>query len=153
MMRLDFQRALLNRIPKIESNPDQHFREVFLICDEYQHFATAGENEPNGDEKFFALSRQSKCIAIVATQSVSSLRSTLPGETWRTLLQTFRTKIFLALSDEFSAKIASELCGKEDQWKVNYNISESGHDARVSLWTGKALAPHARVAARTARQP
>ena len=145
MMKLDFQRALLNRIPKIEANPDRHFRQVFFICDEYQHFATAGENEPNGDEKFFALSRQSKCIAIVATQSISSLRSTLPGETWRTLLQTFRTKIFLALSDEFSAKIASELCGKEDQWKVNYNISESGHDARVSLWTGKALAHKANV--------
>jgi hypothetical protein len=145
MMKLDFQRALLNRIPKIEANPEQHFRQVFFICDEYQHFATAGENEPNGDEKFFALSRQSKCVAIVATQSISSLRSTLPGETWRTLLQTFRTKIFLALSDEFSAKIASELCGKEDQWKVNYNISESGHDARVSLWTGKALAHRANV--------
>ena len=145
MMKLDFQRALLTRIPKIETQPDQHFRQVFFICDEYQHFATAGENEPNGDEKFFALSRQSKCIPIVATQSISSLRSTLPGETWRTLLQTFRTKIFLALSDEFSAKIASELCGKEDQWKVNYNISESGHDARVSLWTGKALAHKANV--------
>jgi len=145
MMKLDFQRALLNRIPKIEANPEQHFRQVFFICDEYQHFVTAGENEPNGDEKFFALSRQSKCVAIVATQSISSLRSTLPGETWRTLLQTFRTKIFLALSDEFSAKIASELCGKEDQWKVNYHISESGHDARVSLWTGKALAHKANV--------
>ena len=145
MMKLDFQRALLNRIPKIESNSAHHFRQVFFICDEYQHFATAGENEPNGDEKFFALSRQSKCIPIVATQSISSLRSTLPGETWRTLLQTFRTKIFLALSDEFSAKIASELCGKEDQWKVNYNISESGHDARVSLWTGRALAHKANV--------
>ena len=60
-------------------------------------------------------------------------------------MQTFRTKIFLALSDEFSAKIASELCGREDQWKVNYNISESGHDARVSLWTGKALAHKANV--------
>jgi hypothetical protein len=145
MMKLDFQRALLNRIPKIESTSAQHFRQVFFICDEYQHFATAGENEPHGDEKFFALSRQSKCIPIVAAQSISSLRSTLPGETWRTLLQTFRTKIFLALSDEFSAKIASELCGKEDQWKVNYNISESGHDARVSLWTGKALAHKANV--------
>ncbi len=145
MMKLDFQRALLNRIPKIESNSAHHFRQVFFICDEYQHFATAGENEPNGDEKFFALSRQSKCIPIVATQSISSLRSTLPGETWRALLQTFRTKIFLALSDEFSAKIASELCGKEDQWKVNYNISESGHDARVSLWTGRALAHKANV--------
>ncbi len=67
----------------------------------------SGENDPSGDEKFFALSRQAKCIPIVATQSISSLRSTLPGESWRTLLQTFRTKIFLALSDDFSAKCAS----------------------------------------------
>ena len=145
MMKLDFQRAVVNRIPKIEANPKKYFRQVFFICDEYQHFATVGENDPNGDEKFFALSRQPKCISIVATQSISSLRSTLPGESWRTLLQTFRTKIFLALSDEFSAKIASELCGREDQWKVNYNISESGHDARVSLWTGKAMAHKANV--------
>ena len=145
MMKLDFQRAVINRIPHIEANPTQHFRQVFFICDEYQHFATVGENDPTGDEKFFALSRQPKCIPIVATQSISSLRSTLPGETWRTLMQTFRTKIFLALSDEFSAKIASELCGREDQWEVNYNISESGHDARVSLWTGKAIAHKANV--------
>jgi hypothetical protein len=145
MMKLDFQRAVLNRIPNIEKNPGKYFRQVFFICDEYQHFATVGENDPTGDEKFFALSRQPKCIPIVATQSISSLRSTLPGETWRTLMQTFRTKIFLALSDEFSAKIASELCGREDQWKVNYNISESGHDARVSLWTGKAIAHRANV--------
>jgi hypothetical protein len=145
MMKLDFQRAVLNRIPKIEAYPEQHFRQVFFICDEYQHFATVGENDPSGDEKFFALSRQPKCIPIVATQSISSLRSTLPGESWRTLFQTFRTKIFLALSDDFSAKIASELCGREDQWKVNYNISESGHDARVSLWTGNAIAHKANV--------
>jgi TraM recognition site of TraD and TraG len=145
MMKLDFQRAVLNRIPKIEANPEQHFRQVFFICDEYQHFATVGENDPSGDEKFFALSRQPKCIPIVATQSISSLRSTLPGESWRTLFQTFRTKVFLALSDDFSAKIASELCGREDQWKVNYNISESGHDARVSLWTGNAIAHKANV--------
>src|SRR5213075_2598164 len=140
MMKLDFQRAVLDRVPDMAKHPKKHFREVFFICDEYQNFATVGENEPTGDEKFFALSRQSKCIPIVATQSISSLRSSLPGETWRTLLQTFRTKIFLPLSDEFSAKIASELCGKEDQWKVNYNLSERGHDARVSLWTGKAMA-------------
>jgi hypothetical protein len=145
MLKLDFQRAVLGRIPRIEASPEKYFRQVFFVCDEYQHFATVGENDPSGDEKFFALSRQPKCIPIIATQSISSLRSTLPGESWRTLFQTFRTKIFLALSDEFSAKIASELCGKEDQWKVNYNISESGHDARVSLWTGKALAHKANV--------
>ena len=28
---------------------------------------------------------------------------------------------------------------------MNYNISESGHDARVSLWTGKAIAHKANV--------
>src|SRR5262249_46365899 len=91
-------------------------------------------------DKYFSLCRQAKCVPLVATQSISSLQSTLPGEAWRTLLQTFRTKIFLALSDEFSARIASELCGQEDKWRVNYNISESGHDSRVSYLTGKPLA-------------
>jgi len=147
MMKLDFQRAVLNRVPDMAKNPKKHFREVFFVCDEYQNFATVGENEPTGDEKFFSLSRQPKCIPIVATQSISSLKSVLPGDTWRTLLQTFRTKIFLALSDDFSARTASELCGREDKLKVSYNISESGHDARVSLLTGKAIAHRANVTA------
>ncbi len=100
-----------------------------------------------GSGKFFSLSRQPKCIPIIATQSVSSLRSTLPGDSWRTLLQTFRTKIFLTLSDDFSARTASELCGREDRLKVSYNLSESGHDARVSLLTGKALSHKANITA------
>ncbi len=145
MMKLDFERAVLNRVPQIEAHSGQYFRQVFFICDEYQHFATVGENEPTGDEKFFSLSRQAKCIPIIATQSISSLKSSLPGETWRTLLQTFRTKIFLALSDDFSAKIASELCGKEDQIKVGYNLSETGHDTQVSFLTGKAQSNRANL--------
>jgi hypothetical protein len=147
MMKLDFERAVLSRIPDMEAHPDRHFREVLFICDEYQHFATVGESEPTGDEKFFSLSRQPKCIPVIATQSISSLKSALPGETWRTLLQTFRTKIFLALSDDFSARTASELCGREDKLKVSYNLSESGHDARVSLLTGKALSHKANITA------
>jgi len=147
MMKLDFERATLNRIPEIEAHPKRHFRQVLFLCDEYQHFATVGENDPTGDEKFFSLARQPKCISIIATQSVSSLKSALPGDSWRTLLQTFRTKIFLALSDDFSAKTASELCGREDQLKVSYNLSESGHDARVSLLTGKAVSHKANITA------
>src|SRR5882672_10943571 len=147
MMKLDFERAVLNRVPQMEAHPDRHFREVLFMCDEYQHFATVGESEPTGDEKFFSLSRQPKCIPIVATQSISSLKSALPGETWRTLLQTFRTKIFLALSDDFSARTASELCGREDKLKVSYNLSESGHDARISLLTGKALSHKSNITA------
>jgi hypothetical protein len=64
----------------MEAHRERYFRQVFFICDEYQHFATVGENEPTGDEKFFSLSRQPRCIPIVATQSISSLKSSLPGD-------------------------------------------------------------------------
>ena len=72
LVKLDFERAVLNRIPHIEKHRERHWREVLFLCDEYQAFATAGEFDPTGDEKFFALSRQAKCISIVATQSISS---------------------------------------------------------------------------------
>lgn len=147
MMKLDFERAVLNRIPKIETHPEEYFRQVLFLCDEYQHFATVGESDPSGDEKFFSLSRQPRCIPIIAAQSISSLRSALPGESWRTLLQTFRTKLFLSLSDDFSAKVASDLCGREDQLKVGYSLSETGHDTKVSWLTGKALSHKANMVA------
>src|SRR2546425_10053382 len=131
----------------MEREPHREWRELLFLCDEYQGFATVGENDPSGDEKFFALSRQAKCISIVATQSISSLRSTLPGESWRTLLQTFRTKIFLSLSDDFSSRTASELCGKEEQLKPNYSLSEQGQDAGVSVFTGRAAAHRAAIGA------
>jgi len=153
MLKLDFERAVLNRVSMIEKNPGSYFRQVLFLCDEYQHFATVGESEPTGDEKFFSLSRQPKCIPIIATQSISSLKSALPGESWRTLLQTFRTKIFLSLSDDFSARMASELCGREDRLKASYNLSESGHNARVSLLTGKALSHRANITASKSYSP
>ncbi|MCC6589074.1 MAG: TraM recognition domain-containing protein [Bryobacterales bacterium] len=145
LMKQDFQRAMLNRIPAMESQAGRNWRDALFLCDEYQSFATVGESDPTGDEKFFAMSRQARCIAIVATQSLSSLRSTLPGESWRTLIQTFRTKIFLSLSDDFSARTASELCGKEEQLKLSYSLSENDQDARVSVLTGRATAHRATI--------
>ena len=145
LLKQDFQRAVLARIPLVTSHPARHWREVLLLCDEYQAFATAGEEDPTGDEKCFSPSRQGKCIAIVATQSLSSLKSALPGETWRTLLQTFRTKVFLALSDDFSAKVASDLCGRAERLVPQYHLAESGQDARVSVLTGRATAHRASI--------
>jgi hypothetical protein len=147
MMKLDFQRAVLNRIPEIEAKRDRYFRQVLFMCDEYQHFATVGESEPTGDDKFLSLSRQPKCIPIIATQSISSLKSSLPGDSWRTLMQAFRTKIFLALSDDFSAKTAAELCGREERFRVTYNLSESGHDAGVSILTARTVSHRANMTA------
>src|SRR5262249_45292124 len=111
------------------------------------------ENEPSGDEKFFSLARQAKCIPIVATQSISSLRSTLPGESWRTLFQGLRTKIFLALSDDFSAHVAAELCGKTERLKSTYSITEAGEDARVSMLTGRPVAHRTTVTAAKSYRP
>lgn len=147
MLKQDFQRAVLNRIPRMVDDPDRVWRPVVFMCDEYQAFATVGEHEPSGDEKFFSLARQARCIPIVATQSISSLRSTLPGESWRTLLQGFRTKVFLALSDDFSARMAADLCGKAERLKPGYSLTETGQDANVSLLTGRPSAGRSTVSA------
>src|SRR5205814_613044 len=138
MLKLDFQRAVLQRIPKIAANPEHVWRDLLFVADEYHAFATVGETDPSGDERAFALSRQARLIPIVATQSVSSLRSALPGdESWRTLMQCFRTKLFLATSDEFTARNAAELCRRRDRLKAHYSVSESGRDAHISLLTGR----------------
>src|SRR5688572_447998 len=141
MLKLDFQRAVLNRIPKITANPDSSWRDILFVADEYHAFATVGETDPTGDERAFALSRQARLIPIVATQSISSLRSALAGDdAWRTLLQCFRTKVFLATSDEFTARIAAELCGRADRLKARYTLAEGGHGAHISLLSGRATA-------------
>jgi hypothetical protein len=141
MLKLDFQRAVLQRIPKMAAKPEGPWRDLLFVADEYHAFATVGETDPTGDERAFALSRQARLIPIVATQSVSSLRSALGSdEGWRTLLQCFRTKVFLATSDEFTARIAAELCGKADRLKARYSLTEGGQNAHISLLTGSATA-------------
>jgi hypothetical protein len=137
MLKLDFQRAVLNRIPQMEHHPSRPWRPVAFICDEYQELATTGQNEPSGDERFFSLARQAKCMPIVATQSISSLRSTLEGESWRTLLQGLRTKVFLSVTDHVTAQLAADLCGRVDRLKPGYTFTEAGQDANVSLVTGR----------------
>ena len=141
MLKLDFQRAVLQRIPKIAANPSGNWRDLLFVADEYHAFATVGETDPTGDERAFALSRQARLIPIVATQSISSLRSALGSdEAWRTLLQCFRTKVFLATSDEFTARVAAELCGKADRLRARYTLAEGGQGAHISLLTGRATA-------------
>jgi hypothetical protein len=87
MMKVDYQRAVQLRILKMDADPEQHFRPTVFICDEYQNFATVGGDNPTGDERFLSISRQPKCIPIVATQSISSLKEALPNEGVKTLLQ------------------------------------------------------------------
>lgn len=145
LLKNDYQRAVLMRIPKMVKEPKKYWRATMFLVDEYHNFATVGERHPNGDEKFFALSREARCVVVWATQSISSLRSALPGESWRTLLQCPRTKLFLTTNDESTAKFASDMAGRTEQLIPSVSISESGNDARASWLTGRTQSHKASV--------
>ena len=139
MLKNAWLQALLLRPAKMKAEPGRYVRPAVFICDEYQAFASVGEDDPSGDEKAFALTRQCRVIPIVATQSISSLRSVLgSGEAWRTLLQTLRTRIFLSLSDEASAGIASKLCGDVAKIKSSYTINESAKASGINFLSAQA---------------
>jgi hypothetical protein len=147
MMKIDYQRAVQLRIPKMDRHPERYFRPTVFVCDEYQNFATVGGDNPTGDERFLSLSRQPKCIPIVATQSISSLKDALPNEGVKTLLQAFRTKIFLTTSDPETARYASELCGKADRTRISYTVSESSTNANVGWLSGRTSSSKGSVSA------
>ena len=60
MLKLDFERAVLQRIPKIAANSQRPWRDILFVADEYRAFATVGEPDSTGDERAFALSRQAR---------------------------------------------------------------------------------------------
>ncbi len=141
MLKNAWMQALLRRPAEAARRPGRHMRPAVFICDEYQAFATVGQDDPSGDEKAFALTRQSRCIPIVATQSISSLR----------------TRIFLSLSDEASARIASEMCGSVMKTQASYSFTENTGRPEFSLLTGKAGGGRGSIGAsksfRQAREP
>ena len=130
--------TLLLRPKAMKLNPEKFFRPAVFGCDEYQSFVTTGEKDPAGDEKAFALTRQSRCIPIVATQSISSLRSVIgDGESWRALLQTLRSRIFLSMADDASLETASKLLGQVNRMRASFSLSENTARAAASLFTGR----------------
>ena len=138
MLKNAWLQGLLKRPAAMKLHPNRYVRPAVFLCDEYQSFASVGEDDPSGDEKAFALTRQCRVIPIVATQSISSLKSVLPGQdAWRTLLQTLRTKIFLSLSDDSSAELASNMCGKILRLSPSYSFTESAKPG-FSLITARA---------------
>ena len=139
LLKQAWLQTLLRRPAEMQRRPGRVFRPAMFLCDEYQAFATVGEDDPAGDEKAFALTRQSRLIPIVATQSISSLRAVLasPRRGGR-CSQTLRTRIFLSLADDSSAQIASTLCGQVARMKASYTVSEQTQRAGASLLSGSA---------------
>ena len=148
MLKQDFQRAVLNRI-HTDAAPTRASAGVRSCSSatSTRRSRRRARTSPRATRSSSPSRGRRKCIPIVATQSISSLRSTLTGESWRTLLQGLRTKIFLALSDDFSAHMAADLCGKAERLKPSYTITEAGQDARVSMLTGRPAAHRTTVSA------
>jgi hypothetical protein len=42
MLKLDFQRAILQRIPQITAHPERTWRDLLFVCDEYHAFRHRG---------------------------------------------------------------------------------------------------------------
>ena len=135
MLKLDFQRAVLQRIPQIAAQSAA--RRGATCCssaDEYHAFATVGRNRPDR--------RRARVRAVAAgaadpdrrdaEHQLAAVGAGQATRAWRTLLQCFRTKVFLATSDEFTARIAAELCGRARPAEGAVHARGSGRRTRTS---------------------
>lgn len=109
LMKLEFQRAVLSRVARDDANTQ---RPVFSMIDEYQNFVTVSGSTGEGDDNFFALSRESKAVNIILTQAPVSLIAKVGKEKARVLLASLRTKVFLSITDPEDQEWAANVCGK-----------------------------------------
>lgn len=125
-LKLDFQTEILSSLSK--SNNYQ--RKTAFICDEYDKYCTKTDSE------FFSLSRESKCINIVSTQSYSSLKNTLKDEsTVKVITQNLINKIWFRTDDIFTIEETQKQLGKEEKEKISKTISENARETSFSYIT------------------
>ena len=123
-LKLDFQTEILS---SLSSN---HIKKTAFICDEYDKYCT----KTDGD--FFSLSRESKCINIVSTQSYSSLKNTIKDETSvKVITQNLINKIWFRTDDIFTIEEAQKQLGKEEKRKISKTVSESAKETNFSYIT------------------
>ena len=121
-LKLDFQDEVLQCIENNDIRP------TAFICDEYHEYSTTN------DANFFALSREAKCINIIATQSYTSILNTLKNEyTTKVIIQNLINKIWFRTDDMFTIEEAQKQLGKEDKVKISKNISENSNDINYSI--------------------
>ena len=123
-LKLDFQTEILSSL----SNGTD--RKTAFICDEYDKYCT------KTDSDFFSLSRESKCINIVSTQSYSSLKSALKYEaSVKVITQNLINKIWFRTDDIFTIEEAQKQLGKEEKKKFSKTVSESAKETNFSYIT------------------
>ena len=142
LLKTEFQRAMLNRIPIMTSKPG-YYRLVAFLCDEYQLMLTGGESDA-GDPIFFNLAPQSRVVPVVATHSYSSIRDKIPA-TYHTLKQAFRSEMILNPGDTFTAQEASKAAGEHYVTIFNRSMSEAGQDMKPGWVLSRSMSKRATV--------
>ena len=124
-LKLDFQSEILSQLSSTTKiNP------TIFMCDEYHEYSNTS------DADFFAQSRESKCISIVATQSYSSLLNSLKDEaSVKVIIQNLVNKLWLRTDDIFTIESAQKQIGREDKTKVSKNISENASETNYNYFT------------------
>ena len=114
-LKLDFQTEILSQLAYHKNiNP------TIFMCDEYHEYANISDSD------FFAQSRESKCISIVATQNEAAVK---------VIIQNLVNKLWLRTDDIFTIESAQKQIGREDKTKVSKNISENAEETNFSYIT------------------
>lgn len=124
-LKLDFQTEVLSQL-----STNKSISPTIFMCDEYHEYVNAS------DADFFAQSRESRCISIVATQSYSSLLNSLKSEsTVKVIIQNLVNKLWLRTDDIFTIENAQKQIGKEDKEKISKSISENASETNFNYFT------------------
>lgn len=119
-LKLDFQSEVMSRL----AHSNTPLRSVAFISDEYHEYVT------DTDANFFAQSREAKCINIVATQSYTSLLSSINNQyTVKVIVQNLINKFWFRTDDIFTVEDAQKQIGKEEKDKVSIGFSENSNDS------------------------
>lgn len=126
-LKLAFEKAALARVERAKRDPSVNTdRVLMLVCDEYQRFASAaGKRCPEGDDEFFAQSRQSKCFPLLATQQPSSLINSVGEKAAVNIMNNIRTRVVLSISAEDDAEDISRGLGKHEVKKKSESVNEN----------------------------
>ena len=123
-LKMDFQREVLMQVTRKNK---ENIRKTAFISDEYQEYIT------KNDAEFYAQSRETMCINVVATQSYSSLYNTIKDEfATDVIIQSLVNKIWYRQDDIRTIEKAQKVIGKEEKEKVSQTMSESSKEANYN---------------------
>jgi hypothetical protein len=129
-LKMDFQSICKLRTTMAHYNKK---RVVVFMADEAQVYVTAGGGNNTGDENFMALSRQSRVINCIATQSDSSIISVIGDKKAPVYFQSFGGRVWLQNTDYTTNENAARILGKVKKEKV----STSGKEFSLESVFGK----------------